>query len=203
MINKLLKSFTMCLSLLLLVACLTLETNLSIESNGSGRAEFRYNLSTLALDISKIDEDKDILPFPITINDFTQSALPASGISILEYNMTDDGSRYYINSEVEFSSLEQLSLFTGIEFQIEENGSNTLMTVIVFEPSQSAPVSEKTLNILRNKFPADFCSFQIGIPGDILRVEGATFSGSDVSFRINIGELLSSTDTVSFSVEYR
>lgn len=203
MINKVLKSFTLCLSLSLFVSCLSLETDLSINSDGSGKAEFRYNLSTLALDISKIDGEKEILPFPITIDEFEQSALNIGGISISEYNMTDDGSRYYITSEIQFSSLEQLSLFTGIKFQIEQSGINTLMTIIVFEPSLVDPVSEQTLDIVRDKFPEEFCSFQITIPGDIIRVEGATFSGSDVSFKINIGELLSRTDVVKFSVEYR
>lgn len=203
MTNKRVKLMSLFFTICSLFSCLTLETDLTLNPNGSGTALFRYNLSTLALDISKIDGEKEILPFPITLNDFEQSALNSGGISILDYKMTDDGSRYYMNSEVEFISLRHLSQFTGIEFQIEQSGSNTLMTTIVFEPSQDHPVSVQTLDLLREKFSEEFCSFQITIPGDIIRVEGATFSGSVVFFEINMGDLLSSTEPVSFSVEYR
>lgn len=203
MLSKILKYSILWGSLVLFISCLTLEADLTLKSNGSGKAIFRYNMSTLAMDIRKTDGEKKILPFPVTIDEFEQSAVSTGGISILDYKLTTDGSRYYISSEIEFSSLEQLSLFTGIQFQTEKSGTNTEMTIVVFEPSVNSPVSEKTLNLVREKFPEEYCSFQITIPGDIIRVERATFSGSDVSFKVNVADLLSSADSIGFSVEYR
>lgn len=191
------------LLLSILVSCLTVEADILIDGNGSGRADLRYNLSTLAMDVNAIDEKKQILPFPILEREYETAAQGADGISIEEYELRDDGTRSYVNSSITFNSLENLSIFTGISFQSESVGNNTLLTVDLYNPPKGDPVSEKSLNLVKEKFPLEFFSISITIPGDIIRVEGATFSGSDVLFKINVDDLLSRQEPVSFSVEYR
>jgi len=203
MVYRIFQILIITFSLILFASCLTVETEITLNKDESGTAVFNYNLSTLALDISKTDPDKDIFSFPLMQKEYETSALKAGGIQIANYSLTDDGSRTFINSEIVFNSLQSLSLFTGVQFQSENLGSNKLLTVLIYESPGEKEVSDRSLRIVNDNFSEEYFSFKITIPGDIIRVEGATFSGSEVTFNINIEELLNSSETVQFSVEYR
>ena len=203
MAHRIIRLIIFIFSFILLASCLTIEAEISLNKDESGTAVFNYNLTTLALDISKTDSDKEIFFFPITEPEYKSLAQEMGGISIKYNPPTDDGSRTFINSEIEFDSLQSLSLFTGLQFQTEELGNNKLLTVTIYESSEEEKINEQSLQIVSDNFSNEFFSFKISIPGDIVRAEGATFSGSDVTFNINIEELLNSPETVQFSVEYR
>ncbi|MBI9099226.1 MAG: hypothetical protein JEY91_12145 [Spirochaetaceae bacterium] len=191
------------LSLALFSSCLTMDLEISINRDNSGTARLVYSLSTLAMDINRIDSEKTVLNIPLTREDFESAALLAGGILINDYEMTDDGSRYNINSLVSFDSIESLGTFTGIEFLLEETGNNKLLTIRSTDASLVKEISEQTLDIIRESFPDDFISLIITIPGEIIRVAGATFSGSDVSFKISVEDFLRTRETIQLTVEYR
>jgi hypothetical protein len=195
--------FSLILFSLFFTSCLTVDAAITLNKNGSGTANFVSSVSTLAADIANIDSKNEILTFPLMREDFDTAALDAGGIQILKYDMTSDGSRYFIDSEVSFNSLNSLSIFTGIQFQLENTGNNSLLTIIVYDIPVDNEISEQAMNLIRNNFPGDSITFTILIPGDIIKVEGATFSGSEVSFNISVEELIQSTESVQFSVEYR
>lgn len=188
---------------LVFVSCLTIESEITLNTDESGIAVFQYNLTTLALDINRTDSDSKILPFPILRDEYETSARNVEGISVTNYNLSDNGSRYLINSDIVFESLQSLSDFTGLSLISETLGNNTLLTIIVYETSGENMISEQSLSLVKEKFSKEFFSFKITIPGEIVRVEGATFSGSTVTYKINIEELLNRSETVQFSVEYR
>ncbi len=190
-------------ALLIISSCLTLKTNMEINNDGSGLASFSYSVSTLASDLGEIDFENLAIPFPIMRADYDIAAQKTDGIQIIRYNLTDDGSRYSIESEIAFDSLESFSVFSGTLFSLESSGNNKILTVTVYDGSGDEEVSGKALSMVRDSFPEDYFSFSIEIPGDIIQVEGATFTGSSVSFSISVEDLLSKTDVVQFSVEYR
>jgi len=191
------------ISLFLLASCLTIESELSLNDDESGTVRLEYSVSTLAVDIAKIDKDNSVLPFPIMEDEFDAAILKGNGVQKLEYEMSDDGARYYIRSLISFDSLNSLSLFTGSQFLLENQGSNKLLTVTVYDFPEDYEIDIQTLNIVSENFAEDFISFTVTIPGDIVRVNGATFSGSEVSFTITVEDLIQSTENVQFSVEYR
>lgn len=200
------KHFRFVLALLILISlisCLSIETEITLNNNESGTASLVYSVSTLAADINNIDRSDNVLPFPITKEDFDSAAEINSGVQIQSYDLSDDGSRYYINSEISFESFESLSEFTGTQFLIEDRGNNKVLTVIVYEFSSDEQISEQALNLVRDNFSEDSFIIRINIPGDIIRVQGATFSGSQVRFEINVEDLLQRNNSIQFSVEYR
>ena len=200
---KYIKAILSALTLLILTSCLSIDTEINLNENGSGTAHFNYSVSTLAADIGKIDIKNEVLPFPILKEDFDNAALRAGGIEILVYTLSDDGSRYYIDSDISFDNLDSLSNFTGIQFQRIDSGNNSLLTVLIYEGSEENTVTDETLSIVNGSFPNDAFSFKITFQGDIVRVDGATFSGSVVSYNISVNDLIQRTDNVQFSVEYR
>ena len=189
--------------LLLISSCLSIETEVELKKDGSGTARFSYSVSTLAADIGKIDSDNKILPIPIMEEDFDIAARKAGGIEIKEYKLTENGTRYLIESEIDFDSLESLSIFSGSDFLLEQNGNNKILRVTIYDGSGDEEVSQQTIDMVRENFSEDLFSFSILIPGDIVRVTDAVFSGSTVSFSISVEELIINTGPVTFSVEYR
>ncbi len=200
---KFIKIFLSIFTLSILSSCLTLKTDMEIYTDGSGIASLSYSVSTLASDLGEVDFENSVIPFPVMRDDYNIAAQKTDGIQIIRHNLTDDGSRYYIESEIAFDSLESFSVFSGTLFSLEFSGDNKILTVTVYNGSGDEEVSEKTLSMVRDNFPEDFFSFSIEIPGDIIQVEGATFTGSTVSFSILVKDLLSKKDAVQFSAEYR
>lgn len=162
-----------------------------------------YSVSTLAVDISKIDDIGQVLTFPILEADYNEAAALSPGVQVLAYEISDDGSRYNINSEISFDNLESLSSFTGMQYILQNQGNNKLLTIIVYEISEDQGITGQNAALINQNFSEDSFSFKITMPGDIIRVNGATFSGSDVSFKISLDDLIQSTETIRFSVEYR
>ena len=78
-----------------------------------------------------------------------QSALEAGGIRIASLEDSDDGSRYHVDAEILFESLESLSSFSGIGFSRENSGANTILTVDLSRGD--GEVSEKALDIVRKR----------------------------------------------------
>jgi hypothetical protein len=186
-----------------LTSCLSVDTEIFLNSDGSGTAKMVYSVSTLALDISDVDKKKNVIFFPILKDDFDSAASNINGLQILSYEIKDDGNRYYINSEISFDTLQSLSSFTGLPMTLVEQGNNKLLSVTVYEVLQNSEINEQARSLIDNSFPDESFSFSLNIPGDIIRVTGATFSGSDVLFQISLKEIIQSKNTIKFSVEYR
>ena len=205
MANRLIIIGLLLINIFMFTSCLTIETSVTINSDLSGTAIFNYSVSTLAADIGKIDRDNKVLPFPINQEDFDVAADKAGGIEIIRYenDLGVNGTRYNIEGEISFDSLDSFGAFCGTTFSVVPSGNNQLLTVLIQEADDEKAVTEQTMNIVRDNFPDDQFSFIITIPGDIVQVNGATFSGSDVRFNISVEELVQSTENIQFTVEYR
>lgn len=191
------------LLMFLFSSCLTATYELTLDRAGSGSMEYSATVSTLALDIEKADTSRSVMFFPLTRDTTEQAALQSGGVLISSWNRTDRGSGYLVEGGVVFDSLEALSAFSGISIDSVEEGANTVFTLKINDGNTETDEESKALDIVRNSFAEDFIEIQTNIPGDIIRVEGATFTGSVVTFRTSVLNLLESASDVGFTVEYR
>ncbi|MBN2658711.1 MAG: hypothetical protein JXR86_16770 [Spirochaetales bacterium] len=189
--------------IIILTSCLTVEATIELSDEGGGELLYRASVSTLAADLEQIDQAKNLIPFPLLEEAVNSAAERAAGVSLAEWEVSSDGTRYFVDSRVSFVDLASLSDFTGLNLSIEPSGSNRILRISVYDYKEEKPVSKSVIDIVNESFADDYIQIRITIPGSIIRVEGATFTGATVTYRKTISELLSSPSGVQFTVEYR
>lgn len=199
---KLIKSIFIISFPLFLLSCLTIDAQVSFSKDLSGVFQYDASISTLAADLEQIDKEKNIIPFPLLRESVDRALNLTVGLTVDSWKIADDGTRYFAQSAISFTNPDSLGQFTGLSFNIEERINSTILTVLLYSPSESE-VPESVRSIVKEKFPDDYIQLQTIVPGSIIRTEGATFSGSTVTIRKTIVELLDSSEDIQFSVEYR
>jgi len=205
MVKKLIKlvlPFFFVLLILTLGSCLTIDATIDLSEDLSGSILYKASISTLAADLEEIDKDKELIPFPLLKEAVDKSIEELDGISAKNWSVSDDGTRYQVDGLLDFTDLTSLSSFSGMEFTAERSGNNTVLSVSLFS-SLDRDVSSSVQGIVDNNFANDYIEIKTLIPGSIIRVEGATFSGSTVTFRRSVSQLLASPEDARFTVEYR
>lgn len=188
---------------LLLNSCLSLSYDLTLSANGSGTLLYQGSISTLAADLESTNGGDKIVYYPLMSDKADQAAAASGGARIISWDMTDDGSRYHIKGSIGFSSLDSLAAFAGIGLASERIGADTKLSFTIYRADVNNPVDSRILDIVKNSFPDDFIEIKVHIPGDIIQVNGATFSGSTVTFRTTLLKMLQDDRDVIFTAEYR
>lgn len=191
------------LIVILLSSCLTLSYDLTFENDESGVIVYKASISTLALDLENTVGGNTIIPVPLSVTSFNQLIDSDEGLSSEGWNQSEDGSRYQVQSEIQFSDFDSLGNFTGAPVSLVQEGANNILAVTVYSPSSEEGKDPSVIQIVNENFPEDYIEIKTEIPGDIIRVQGATFSGSIVTFRASLLELLESGEEIRFTVEYR
>lgn len=201
---KMFKKLILFVAPVLFISCLTIDAGIELRDNSSGVLRYDASFATLAADLESINGGGSIVFFPLLKKSADEKAQAISGVRFAEPSVqSDDGSTYNVLGELLFDDLASLSEFSGVQFISEASGNNTILTVTVYSVSEGGAVSPNVLDIVRNSFSEDYIEIQTVIPGDIIRVEGAVFTGSTVTFRIGLAEMLESSENVQFTVEYR
>lgn len=196
------KKLLLLLAPFLLSSCLTVSATVDLSDDFSGVFLYSASVSTLANDLDQVDSSGLIIPFPLN-KAAAEIAAAAEGLEIINLAELDDGSRINIDCELGFADLASLSSFGGFLISSESSGNNTILNVIVYQTASDEGISQKVIDIVNESFSEDYIEIRTVIPGDIIRVEGATFSRSTVTFRTSIAQLLQSDSDVQFTVEYR
>lgn len=199
----LVKKGALLLAIALLSSCLTVRAEIELDDSLSGTMAYSASISTLAADLEQVDRSKSIIPFPLLAGDFDRALGKSEGLEVLARRFSDDETRYYADNRIAFGSLEDLSAFSGISFASRIEGNNRRLDILLYENSGEGVAGSPVPGVVRDSFPDEYIEIKIVIPGDIISVEGATFSGDSVTFRISISELIESSGNVQFSVEYR
>lgn len=198
----LMKKLPMLFAPFLLSSCLTINASIDLSDNFSGVFRYSASISTLATDLEQVDPTGLVIPFPLN-KVAADTAAEAGGIVINKWEELDDGSRINMDCELSFADLPSLGTYGGFSLTSESSGNNSVLSVIVYQSESEEGISQNVLDIVNESFFEDYIEIQIVIPGDIIRVVGATFSGKTVTFRISVAEMLQSASDVQFTVEYR
>ncbi|MBB6478980.1 hypothetical protein [Spirochaeta isovalerica] len=196
------KIFLLAVSLHLFTSCLTIDARIDLSEDLSGELQYRASISTLAADLEKVNQKEPLFTFPLFKSAVDRAVLSAEGVSLVNWSESDDGTRFYADSTVGFTGLAALSLFSGMNLGSEQSGNNTVLSVSLFNFG-GEEISPTVINIVNESFSDDYIQIQIVIPGSIIRVEGATFTGSTVTYRKSVSEILANPSDVQFTVEYR
>lgn len=161
------------LSLFVCNSCLTLESVLTINENGSGIATFTYIVDKTMQDISVLGEEDDISPLNLD-EDYIISVIGGrEDISYRDYSreITERGT--VISVTFDFDSLEALNAVLPEEnaSSIEQDGANFIYSQTIAE-SGVDNLNDKSRIIFEDVFGEHYVEMLVNTPSDIKEVVG-------------------------------
>ncbi len=97
------------LAVLSLSGCLTLESTVSLNDDGSGRLSLVYTVSEELYDYGVFDEESTRRVLPLSRRDFELSVLATDGVRLVSYDTGRRDGVVTIEAELDFSTADGLS----------------------------------------------------------------------------------------------
>ncbi|MBF9015040.1 MULTISPECIES: hypothetical protein [unclassified Oceanispirochaeta] len=186
--SKLLRLFILFLLSLFLSSCLSLTSGLSHQNSGAGSLSLEYRLNKKAIGIQKDSiNSSNLIPLPLSRNDFDEMTAQAPGITLRSFSETEDSDYVYIETEVNYESLNDLSSFLG--FPIEFSSSGNLDTLVLKIYEAEAAVSSDTQSILDSVFVDDTLSFEFSFPRNVINSSYGAVNGRTVTYEISLPDV--------------
>lgn len=130
--RKLTLVFLSLASLVLITSCLDVDTDIRLKKDGTADVYLTYSFSPGAADFGRGFGADEPWPFPLTEKDFNQQALRVGGVDVRRYRVRHDSDGgEQINVRLKADSIESLSAYLGMNFEIRdtESGSSMVFTL--------------------------------------------------------------------------
>ena len=181
-------------------SCLTLSSSVNHQRSGAGSVSMDYRLNKKAVGIQKDSVSGDnLIPLPLNRDDFEQVAAGLPGITLRSFSESEDSDYVYIETSLDYQSLDDLAELIGIPIDYSNEGTRGSMTLRIYEGN--APVSAETQAILDSVFADDTMTFEFTMPANILSSSYGTVSGRTVSYEVNLPDVYR-RDSFIWSLEW-
>lgn len=186
--SKIMRLFILLLLSLFLSSCLSLKSGLNHQGSGSGSFSLEYRLNKKAIGIQKDSvNNKNLIPLPLSRNDFDEISALEPGITLGSFSETEDVDYVYIEAELEYQSLNDLSIVLGFPVEFTSNGNLNTLTFKIYDAE--TPVSSDSQSILDSVFADDTLSFEFTFPRNIRNSSYGTVNGRTVTYEISLPAL--------------
>jgi hypothetical protein len=194
--------------LFLVSSCISIDTKLTIEEDGSGKVELNYSVSRMVTNLGKLDEEDDFLPLPLTEKDFLATAAMIQGLEVESFKIEENEEGVDINVLLSFDTIEALSQLIALEEEepsvtlVSEGGRKKFSYIIYRLPEE--PINEDSLQMINTFFARDYLAFELIPPDSVLSVNSGEISenGKSARFRIDLTELYNRNTDVIWEVQW-
>ena len=192
---------------LLLCGCLTLDTAVTFEEDGSGSLELDYTISSMVMNLGSMGEDDLFVPLPVTEEDFTAAAALIEGLTLDNFEFREDEQGVHVNALLRFRNPVALSQFlfpgeTG-KLTIEQANGDVRFSYLVFTPPDE-PVSERSMEMIRTFFADDTLSFAVTAPSPVTDAGAGTIGGNNRSavLELSVAELYERNEEIIWEIRW-
>ncbi|QEN07719.1 hypothetical protein EXM22_06845 [Oceanispirochaeta crateris] len=193
-------SLLLLLLIVSLTSCLTITTGLDHSASGAGRLSLDYRINKKAAGVQKDSiTSQNLIPLPIKRSDFDELTALNPSVSVRSYSETEDSEYIYINAELDYQNIIDLSEFLGFSIESENNGDVSSMTMHILDGTE--PIDQESLNLLDSLFSEDRLVFDLTFPRNIRSSTYGSVSGRTVLFDISIPDVFRRNNLV-WSVEW-
>lgn len=162
-------------AVVLLSGCLTLESTIRLNDDGSGRLSLVYSVSEELYDYGVFDEESTDRILPLSRSDFELSAIAAEGVRLVDYGDTRGDGVVTIEAELEFETIEGLAGLLNMppEGLASVDGASVLRLPLFsgFEGPVDTEMVEEFWNEVR-------FVHRVAVPGQIRSVNLGEISGN-------------------------
>jgi len=216
-----LKLLLIILSSILLSSCFGMETRIILNEDGTGTVNLVYRVSQMLARFGTVSETSADLPLPVEREDFERVMTQLDGITLQRYSQEETEDNRIITADVEFSSLEALSILLGIDensdIEVEMNGENGRFRYTIFRVTEETvdgetgegeetegerPVDPQSLALIQSLFADYRLSYTLEVPGQIdSSLPGSIEeNGNSAAFDIAISEALATENDLVWEV---
>lgn len=190
--------------ILFLNSCLTINSKMKINSNGSGSITIKYSMDSSLNGISSLGSDDDIVPLNLSEEYIVQIIGLRNDIVYKNYRITEDGNYYIVEVTFLFDNIDALNSILPKENAIilERNGNNTIFKQGIVS-STDEEIHSESLDILKDIYKDHSFTFEVKVPSDIIEVDHGEKIGSRIAlYKENFLDVITSPDKKEWSIRW-
>ena len=187
-------------AVLALSGCLSTQTDVALDADGSGSLDLSYVVDRHAWDTGVFDDSDGARPVPITRGEFEQTAGLIEGLELRSYRISRDDERVTVDARLRFDSptaLESLLGADALEIEVGENGGSWRYLVASGDES----VGEQA-RLLADELAAYTLSFSLRTPAPVVATTGDTDGERTASFSATLGEVATAVQPIVWEVRW-
>lgn len=200
--NLILKS-TIAVSIMMLSSCLTIESNLNLNKNGSGSISFVYTLDKALNTISNLGENDTIVPLNLSENYISSLAIDNPGLRYSNYTSKEDEKNLYISVDFDFETIDDLNklLPTENKVTISKKGNETLFNQTLVNESEE--INSESMEIYRDLFREHSVLLTVNTPENIISVDGGIKKSNRVAvYQSSIVDILADNKNIKWGISW-
>lgn len=203
-LGNLIKYFSIILIIIFFNSCLTINSEMKINSNGSGTININYKLERGLVGISTLGSDDEIVPIDLSEDKIVQLIGGRDDIVYENYSLKENDNDYIVNVTFLFDNIDALNSILPVENAVSliREGSETIFTQgIVAETNED--INEVTLEILEDIYKDHSFSLEVKVPSDIIAVlNGNKIETRTALYSEKFLDIISSNDKKVWSIRW-
>jgi len=164
------KIVLLCLTLVFLTSCISINTRLTIRDNGSGTLQLIYRISQLVANLGLSSTGKSAIPLPVTRSDFERSLAASGGkVRLTRFDRSENEKDITIRVELSFDSVEALGkvdAFQDADLKWGTEGSQRTFSQVVAR-TLMPPLNDDSKRMLETLFDGYEMSYVLEAPRPI------------------------------------
>lgn len=126
-------------ALILLSGCLTLESTIRLEDDGSGELDLTYSISEELFDYGVFDPEASRRTLPVSRSDFELAALAADGVRLVDHKIDRREGIVTVSARLTFSDSKGLASLLNVDSEdLLSSGAQTLLRQPLFPGFEGA-----------------------------------------------------------------
>jgi hypothetical protein len=188
------------LLVLSLCSCIGIQSQLSLNRDGSGTLRLDYRISQF------MREDRS-LPLPLSREDFQRVVEAAPGLKLLSLSQREDENDIYISATLGFDKPDSLNALGDpqqIGLAYSERGGKHALQQLLYRGRQAEQLSADSLKMIDAFFQGYELSYQFSAPAPIQSASVGTLSQDrrSLSYKTTIPDLLKQEQKVLLEVTW-
>lgn len=198
------KNLLVLLTVLFLSSCLSIDSDLRLNSDGSGSIKIYYTLDKSLQGISNLGSDDSIVPLNLSREYIEEVISGRSDISYSGYKTSQDESEYSVEVTFFFDSIDGLNSILPEDNRVSltRSGKETVFNQVIVKSTKDE-ISSDSLEIFRDIFKEKTFSLTVHTPRDITNVDGGEISSKRVAtYKENLLDIIQDSKKKSWTIRW-
>lgn len=183
-----------------LSGCLSSDTDVTLDADGSGTIELTYIVDTQAWDTGVFDDSDVARPVPIARTEFQQTADMIEGLELRSHRISRDDDLVTVDARLRFDSPSALERMLGrgaLELDVRDDGGSWRYTVAPGGGSDG-----EQARLLAEQLAGYTLSFRLRTPAPIVATTGETDGERNASFTASLADVATAAEPIVWEVRW-
>lgn len=203
-LGKRVNTLVMFITLILLNSCLTINSEMRINGNGSGSIAIEYILESGLNGISTLGSNNDIVPLNLSENHIIEMIGGRDDIVYKDYKTKEDINSYTVNVTFLFDNIEALNSILPEDNAVSlvREGNETVFRQGIITKTDDK-INDISLEILQDIYKEHTFTIEVRVPSEIIDVEnGNKVESRKAVYSEKFLDIITSADKKEWSIRW-